>query len=142
MVEHNIKINFGQGLIEEPFLFDHKKYFFKAWNYIIQKWEIKNNLAIACKTNILEQLECIENAIEYLKQTLEEHNYFFSTSYYSFVKEIDAEICRDIDFVLLVHMYYRLEYENRDKKTKFEDIESFLNRHHKKYPNLCATKVN
>lgn len=129
------QIDFGQGIIEETFLFDHKKYFFKAWDYIIQKWEIKNDLAIACKTNILEQLECIEKSIDYLSKTIEEHNYLYSTKYYSFVKEAEAENCRNIDFILLVHMYYRLEYENRNKKNEFEDIKSFINRYHKKYPN-------
>lgn len=74
------QIDFGQGLIEETFPFNHEKYFFKSWDYIMQKWEIQNNLAITCQINILNQIKSIENSIKYLIKTLEEYNYLYQTN--------------------------------------------------------------
>ena len=72
LISDDEEIDFGQGLIEESFPFDHAKYFFNAWDYIVKKWAIKNNLALTCKMNILNQINSIERSIEYLSKTLEE----------------------------------------------------------------------
>lgn len=128
------QIDFGQGLIKETFPFNHKKYFFKAWDYIIQKWEIKNNLAQTCKINITNQIESIENSIGYLVNTLKEDNYLYQTSYYSFVKAQDAEDCRNLNFILLVHMFYRLINENTYYKKNILNIRDFIKKNNKVYP--------
>ena len=128
------QIDFGQGLIEETFPFNHEKYFFKTWDYIIQKWEIQKNLAITCQTNILNQIASIEYSIKYLIKTLEEYNYLYQTSYYSFVKEKDAEDCRKIDFILFVHMFYRLINENANCRKDMSNIRDFIKNNKKVYP--------
>ena len=128
------QIDFGQGLIEETFPFNHEKYFFKSWDYIMQKWEIQNNLAITCQINILNQIKSIENSIKYLIKTLEEYNYLYQTSYYSFVKEKDAEDCRNVDFILLVHMFYRLINENTNCRKDKSNIRDFIKNNKKVYP--------
>ena len=128
------QIDFGQGLIEETFPFNHKKYFFKAWDYIIQKWEMKNNLVNTCKINITNQIKSIEKSIDYLVNTLKEDNYLYQTSYYSFVKAEDAEDCRNVDFILLVHMFYRLINENTKSKKDMSNIRDFIKNNKKVYP--------
>lgn len=128
------QINFGQGLIKESFPFDHNKYYFKAWDFIIQKWKIKNNLAETCKINILDQIESIEYSINYLIKTLEERNYLYNTSYYNFVENKNAEDCRNIDFILLVHMYYRLISEDTKCKKELPSISDFIEKKKKVYP--------
>ena len=128
------QINFGQGLIEEAFPFDHKKYYFKTWDYIVQKWEIRRNFAKTCKRNILNQIKRIQHSIKYLKKTLKEYNYLYDTEYYSFVKEKDKEDCRNIDFILLVHMYYRLISEGTKCRKELLSIRDFIEKNNKVYP--------
>ena len=128
------QINFGQGLIKETFPFNHEKYFFRAWDFIIKKWKIKNNLAKTCKRNILNQIKSIESSVQYLNKTLEEHNYLYETSYYNFVNVANKENCRNIDFILLVHMYHRLINENKKCKKELPSIRNFIEKNKKVYP--------
>ena len=128
------QINFGQGLIKETFPFNHEKYFFRAWDFIIKKWEIKNNLAKTCKRNILNQIKSIESSVQYLNKILEKHNYLYETSYYNFVNAANKENCRNIDFILLVHMYYRLINEDKKCKKELPSISDFIEKNKKVYP--------
>ena len=71
---------------------------------------------------------------EYFISKLEEYNYLYQTSYYSFVKENDAEDCRNVDFILLVHMFYSLINENTKSKKDMSNIRDFIKNNKKVYP--------
>ena len=71
---------------------------------------------------------------KYFISKLEEYNYLYQTSYYSFVKENDAEDCRNVDFILLVHMFYRLINENTKSKKDMSNIRDFIKNNKKVYP--------
>ena len=119
------KIDFGQGLKDDGFVLDHKKYFKESINHILSKVNLRLILNEKVKEIITKQIERIKSAIYFIKTESKDLNFYdvlgrfwyLNDEFFNYHKS--GRKPKNIDSILLIYAFLR---ENKDYLDDIGDL--------------------